>query len=171
MTYAHSAGAVVVVETSAETLFDYLDDPERLGSHMQKPSMMMMGGRMTYGFDEARGRSVGSVIRMGGSVMGLHLSVAEEVVEREPPLSKTWETRGATRLLVIDGYRMGFEISPSGTHCRLRVFIEYDDPPSTAGRILAWLFAPLYARWCVNRMAADAAQRFNRGLKRGKNMS
>ncbi|MDB5526542.1 MAG: hypothetical protein JWM58_4305 [Rhizobium sp.] len=47
MTYAHSAEAVVMVDASAEALFDYLDDQERLGSHMQKPSMMMMGGRMT----------------------------------------------------------------------------------------------------------------------------
>ncbi|WP_234841878.1 hypothetical protein [Sinorhizobium meliloti] len=54
-------------------LFDYLDDQASLGSHMQKPSMMMLGGRMSYEFDEARGRTVGSVIRMRGNILGLVL--------------------------------------------------------------------------------------------------
>ena len=160
MIYAHSAEAVVTVATSVDTLFDYLDDQEHLGSHMQKPSMMMMGGRMTYEFDEARGRAVGSVIRMGGSVLGNRLSVDEIVVEHAPPVRKVWETRGQPRILVIRAYRMGFEISPSGTRCRLRVFIEYDPPSSISGRILAWAFAPLYAGWCVNRMAQDGRKRF-----------
>jgi hypothetical protein len=160
MTYAHSAEAVAIIDASADALFNYLDDQQRLGSHMQKPSMMMMGGRMTYDFDEARGRAIGSAIKMGGSVMGLHLSVEEVVVERQPPVRKAWETRGQPRLLVIGKYLMGFEISPFGTRCRLRVFIEYDHPSSIAGRILAWAFAPVYARWCVGRMAQDGRKRF-----------
>ena len=44
-----------------------LDDQERLAAHMNKPSMMMMGGRMFYEFDAGGGRSVGSIIRMGGT--------------------------------------------------------------------------------------------------------
>jgi hypothetical protein len=165
MTYAHSAEAVVTVATSADTLFDYLDDQEHLGSHMQKPSMMMMGGRMTYEFDEARGRAVGSVIRMGGSVLGIRLSVDEIVVEHTAPVRKVWETRGQPRILVIGAYRMGFEISPSGRLARLRVFIEYDHPASFVGQLLAWVFGPLYARWCVSQMARDAERHFNREFK------
>jgi hypothetical protein len=160
MTYAHSAEAVVMVATSADALFEYLDDQEHLGSHMQKPSMMMMGGRMTYEFDEARGRSVGSVIRMGGSVLGIRLSVDEVVVEHSPPVRKVWETRGQPRILVIGAYRMGFEISPSGKLAQLRVFINYDHPSPVVGRILAWGFASAYARWCVNRMAQSGRMRF-----------
>lgn len=160
-----------MVDASAEALFDYLDDQERLGSHMQKPSMMMMGGQMTYEFDEARGRAVGSVIRMGGNVMGLRLSVEEVVVERAPPFREAWETTGQLRPMVIGGYRMGFEISSSGTRCRLRVFIEYDHPSSFICQILAWLLAPLYARWCVKRMTGDAERQFNRNSKPIRSMS
>lgn len=46
---------------------------------MTKPSMMTMGGRMTYELDEARGRALGCVIKLGGSIAGFRLSV-EEVV-------------------------------------------------------------------------------------------
>jgi hypothetical protein len=160
MTYAHFEDAVVDVKTSADALFDFLDDQTRLGSHMEKPSMMMMGGRMTYAFDEAKGRAVGSVIRMGGGMLGLSLSVEEVVTERTPPLRKTWETRGRPRLLVIGAYRMGFEIGPVGDRQRLRVFIDYDHPSSVFGRLLAFFFARTYARWCIRRMVDGADGQF-----------
>lgn len=114
MTYAHTAQAIADVATSADVLFDYLDDQASLGSHMQKPSMMMLGGRMSYEFDEARGRTVGSVIRMRGNILGLVLSVEEVITERQPPRRKVWETRGPLNFLVIGAYRMGFEISAPG---------------------------------------------------------
>lgn len=153
---------MVDVETTAEALFDYLDDQASLGSHMEKPSMMMMGGRMTYAFDEAKGRAVGSVIKMGGNMLGLQLSVEEVVVERTPPLRKAWETRGRPHLVIIGAYRMGFEIAPTGERRRLRVFIAYNHPRSAIGRVLAVLFAGMYARWCVSRMANDALLHFRR---------
>lgn len=107
MIQPHAAETVVEINASADALFDFLDDQERLGQHMEKPSMLM-GGRMTYAFDGAKGRAVGSVIRMGGSVLGLTLSVEEVVVERTPPFRKAWERRGRPHLLVIGAYRMGF---------------------------------------------------------------
>lgn len=160
MNYAHAAQALADVGTSAEVLFDYLDDQASLGSHMQKPSMMMLGGRMTYRFDDARGRAVGSVIRMQGKMLALVLSVEEVVTERQPPRSKAWETRGHPNLLVIGAYRMGFEINASGHASRLRVYIDYDYPGTFAGKLLGPLFGPIYARWCVDRVAKDAVRRF-----------
>ena len=160
MSYRRAEETTAEVHAPPERLFDHLDDQARLGAHMEKPSMMMLGGRMTYAFDQAKGRAVGSVIEMGGSFLGIRLSVEEVVTERDPPRRKVWETRGRPRLLVIGAYRMGFEITPSGANSRLRVFIEYDDPLSPIGRLLAGGFAPMYARWCVKRMADDARLRF-----------
>jgi Polyketide cyclase / dehydrase and lipid transport len=160
MQYAHTDEAAAEVGVSPDELFAHLDDQARLGAHMEKPSMMMMGGRMIYELDEAKGRAVGSVIKMGGSFLGLRLFVEEAVTERDPPRRKVWETRGRPSILIIGSYRMGFEIEPSGERSKLRVFIEYDDPPSLVGRILGGLFAPVYARWCVKRMAEDARRHF-----------
>lgn len=143
-----------------DQVFEHLDDQARLGSHMEKPSMMMMGGRMNYDFDEDKGRAVGSVITRGGSFMGLESFVEEVVTVRDPPRLKVWETRGRPRLGITGAYRMGFEITPAGKGSRLRVFIDYDPPQTTTGRILGGLFAPMYARWCVNRMAQDAQRHF-----------
>lgn len=161
MTYTHAADSVVEIAATAEALFDYLDDQVRLGAHMEKPSAMMMGGRMTYEFDKARGGAVGAVIRMRGNILWLKLSVEEIVVERVRPVRKAWETCGQPDLLVIGNYRMGFEIKPSGPHQQLRVFIEYDFPGSIFRDLVAWLFAGSYARWCVTRMTDQATRRFN----------
>lgn len=160
MTYAYAADSVAEVAATAEALFDCLDDQARLGAHMEKPSAMMLGGRMTYQFDGAQGRAAGSVIRMSGNILWLKLSVEEVVVEHMRPVRKTWETRGRPDLLVIGAYRMGFEIEPSGPRQRLRVFINYDHPASIIGGMHARLFAGPYARWCVTRMTDEARRRF-----------
>jgi hypothetical protein len=162
MGYSDRDQAVADLRASAQSLFDHLDDQARLGAHMGERSMMMMGGRMTYELDAAQGRAVGSLIKMGGSFLGIPLSVEEVVVVREQAHRKVWETRGLPHILIIGSYRMGFEITPSGggvTH--LRVFIDYDLPASVFGRIAGRLFAPMYARWCVKRMATDAARHFS----------
>ncbi|CAD7036052.1 polyketide cyclase [Pseudorhizobium endolithicum] len=101
MTYQRSASSTVALSALAERVFELLDNPAFLGAHMEEPSVMMLGASMKYDLDEAEGRAVGSVIRMRGSILGLALSVEEVVTERHPPLSKTWETRGTVRLLVI----------------------------------------------------------------------
>jgi hypothetical protein len=151
----------VDVSATPGELFDYLDDQAHLGSHMKNPSKMMMGGSMTYEFDEASGRAVGSVIKMDGSILGFRLFVEEVVTEHQRPTRKIWETRGQPRILIMGAYRMGFEITPTGARSNLRVFIRYDRPPSLTGRLLSPIFAPIYARWCVTRMATDAARHFS----------
>lgn len=164
MAYAFEHEATAEVRAAAQALFDRLDDQTKLGAHMEQRSMMMMGGRMTYDFDEAKGRAVGSVIRMGGSFLGLTLDVEEVVTERVPPTHKTWETRGRPRMIIIKDYRMGFQITPlAADRSRLKVFIAYDRPVSFFGAILAPLLAPMYARWCVQRMIDDAVTHFHVG--------
>lgn len=159
-TYHHQKEAVIPAPQAE--VFAYLDDQTRLAAHMEKRSMMMLGGRMTYEFDASKGRAVGSVIRMGGSFLGLSLFVEEVVTERTPPARKTWETRGPQRLLIIGSYVMGFETGPVGERTKARLFIDYRLPSSLMGRWLGLLFARFYARWCVSRMLDDASQHFQK---------
>lgn len=160
MAYARHDELSVTVSAAPTALFDHLDDQERLAAHMNKPSMMMMGGRMFYEFDAARGRAVGAVIRMGGNFLWLNLLVEEVVTERERPRRKTWETRERPHLVIIGRYRMGFEIDGGPEASKLRVFIDYDLPSSWLGRLLGVMLAPVYARWCARRMAEDAKRTF-----------
>lgn len=162
MTYAFSAEAKARVAAAPETLFAYLDDPRSLGGHMEKPSAMMLGGGMRYAFDAGGGRAVGSVISMKGYVLGLSLTLDEVVTDRAPPARKVWETRATPNLLVIGPYRMGFEIAAAQAQSQLRVFIDFDLPRRGLSRLLGAWFGHPYARWCVERMAQDAARHFER---------
>jgi Polyketide cyclase / dehydrase and lipid transport len=150
----------VDVDADAHSLFAHLDDHRRLASHMEKPSLMMAGATMRVETDALQGQAVGSLIRVTGRVLGVNLAVEEMVIERVPPMRKTWETRGKPRLLVIGSYRMGFTISPQGARSRLVVFIDYQLPPRGFARALALLFGRAYAAWCTRRMATDAVAAF-----------
>lgn len=154
--------ATVEVAAERAELFAYLDDLTRLAAHMERPSMMMGGGKMTYAFDEGQGRAVGSHILMGGSAFGVTLSVDEVVTAREPPRRKVWRTVGEPKLLIIGAYEMGFEIHPAPGGADLRVWIDYRLPEAGLARLAGQAFAGMYARWCVERIVGDALAAFER---------
>jgi len=155
----HFESKALIAAPAAE-VFAYLDDPAHLVSHMAKRSWSMAGGRMELVLDERRGRSQGARIRLTGNMLGLSLAVDEEVVERQPPLHKAWQTVGTPRLLVIASYRMGFDIAPEAAGSRLRVFIDYALPERAPARWLGALLGHPYARWCTGRMARDTLAHF-----------
>jgi hypothetical protein len=148
------------IAAKPELVFERLDDQTRLAQHMEESSMMMGGGRMTYDFDKAQGRAIGSRIKMSGEAFGLSVFAEEIVTERDPPRRKVWHTVGTPRLLVISSYQMGFEIVPAGSHSQLRVWIDYELPSHGVGRWLGAVAGKAYARWCVNQMVSDAVRHF-----------
>lgn len=160
-TFPRRFAATVHVATPPAALFDRLDDPTRLSAHMSTSSWRMVGGGMETVLDEGRGQRPGSRTVLRGRVLGMTLSVESAVVERTPPVRKTWETVGEPRLLVIGRYRMGYEIGSSGTASRVTVFIDYAPPHTVAGRVLCALLGGFYARWCVHEMLAAATTRFS----------
>lgn len=136
MPYAFSRRSETLVSFQPAAVFDVLDDHRRLGRHMGKPSVMMLGGSMHTVLDDKGGREVGSVIRAEGSVLGLRLSIVEKIIERDPPRRKVWETIEEPRLIVFGNYRLRFEIAPDGRGSRVRVFIFYDLPQTSVGRLI-----------------------------------
>ena len=144
------------INASAERVFELLDDQTRLTEHMSTRSWKLGWGRMDTVLDAQRGRSVGSHILLRGRVFGVRLDLDEVVTRREPPLTKTWETLGEPRLLVIGPYRMGFDLTPTGTNVRLRVVIDYELPTKGFSWLLGRLVGRSYAKWCTRRMVRDA---------------
>ena len=133
----HHEEVTVDVAASPERLFEYLDDPTRLGGHMTKPSGMMLGGSMSYEVDERGGREVGSVIRMTGAILGLRLGVRRD---RDRAHSASTQGVGDARTAADDRDRL---LSQSGLL-----------------RHLSLPLAKAYARWCVQRMADDVPEHF-----------
>ena len=148
------------VATSAAALFAHLDDPMHLSAHMSRRSWRMGGGRMDVSVDAGRGQAVGSHIVLSGSAFGLQVALDEVVTERAPPRRKVWQTFGEPHLLVIDAYRMGFDLAAGNVGTRLRVFIDYALPTQGLSRRLGRGLGHAYARWCTRRMVGDAIRRF-----------
>ena len=159
------------VPARPDAVFEFLDDFARLGGHMMNANWMMAGSRMTYEFDAQRGRSLGSVIRLRGSMLGLDLRIDEIVSAHAPPHRKAWSTIGSPRLIVMSGYRMGFQIDPAGPGSHVRIFIDYALPTSGAGRWLGRLLAHAYARWCVRSMSAAVSAQFGPRLRSRNDLS
>ena len=155
-----------IVNVPPAQLFDHLDDPRRLSTHMNQSSAMMLGSRMDTELDAAAGRAVGSNIRMTGRLLGIPLFLEEVVTEHVPPKRKAWQTIGTPQLLVLSEYTMGYEIAPEGAASRLRVFIDYGLPARGLSRWLGRLFGRFYARWCTQRMVQDAVAYFNQPASR-----
>lgn len=150
----------VTLPIGADKIFPFVDDFSRLSSHMSGSSAMMMGGSMGMSFDAGRGQEVGSHVIMKGRVMGIDVFLEEVVTEREPPRHKAWETVGSPRLLVIGGYRLGFDITDENNASKLCIFIDYDLPEKSASRWLGYLLGKMYAKWCVRKMLNSAREHF-----------
>jgi hypothetical protein len=82
--------SVASVTAPAAEVFDYLDDPAHLTAHMDKPSWMMAGGSMHLTLDAAQGKAPGARMRLAGRMLGIALSLEEEVTERVAPVRKSW---------------------------------------------------------------------------------
>jgi hypothetical protein len=148
------------LKVGPERVFAYLDDFRKLSAHMEKSSMMMMGSRMTIETDGHEGIAVGSVVQMRGKILGIALRLREVVTERDPPYRKAWQTL-ESNLLVIGQYELGFQLTRNLANTQVRVFIDYSLPDKGFAKWLGLLFAESYARWCIRRMAQDAAKFFS----------
>ena len=148
------------LKVSPEEAFAYLDDFKKLSAHMEQSSMMMMGSKMTIETDGREGLAIGSTVRMHGKILGIVLDLHEVVTERDPPYRKAWQTV-ESNLLIIGQYKLGFQLTRNIANTQVRVFIDYSLPEKGLAKWLGLLFGDSYARWCIERMAKDAAKFFS----------
>jgi hypothetical protein len=161
----HHEQAEAVVAAPREQLFHFIDDPRHLAAHMSGRTWRTGGTTMHLTLDAGGGRRPGSRMRLEGRVLGIRLAVDTEVIEREPPVRKTWQTVGEPQLLVIGSYRMSVAIHRVPAQSSVVVRIDYALPANRRDALSRWL-ARAYARWCVRRMVSDVAHAFEAGLPR-----
>jgi hypothetical protein len=136
-------------------VFADLDDIAALARHMSERSAAMLGSRLTVSTLRSGG-GVGDRYRWDGRVLGLSIEAIEEVTVYEPPHLKRWCTIGVPRLIVIGGYCMQLRLGESHGGTDVCIRIEYDLPATGWHRFAGALLGHTYARWCVDRMVADA---------------
>ncbi len=149
-----------LIHASAKEVFAYADDHANFSAHMNKSSWMMGGGSMETIVDEARGQKAGSHITMQGKVLGVNLFLDEVITIHKPPHQKEWQTVGNINLIVIDHYKLGFEIEVKENQSKLKVYIDYNIPKTFITKILGQLFGGIYAKWCVRQMISGVDNHF-----------
>jgi hypothetical protein len=93
-------------------------------------------------------------------LLGLKLEIDEQVIERVPAHSKTWQTVGNPRMFILAQYRMGFSLQALPRSCLVTAHIDYSLPTRGYRRLLGRLAGGVYARWCVRNVLDQAAAHF-----------
>jgi len=139
-----------------EKVFQCLDDLGVTGMHMTKSSMPMMGGNLNLEFITSHQTGLGSRYRWTGNVMWMKMDFTVEVTKWTQGKEKTWETIGEPEVIIYSWYRMNLFVNaiPGGTEAQLS--ISYKNPHRLFHKILSFLFADWYCRWCLKQMLGDA---------------
>ncbi len=148
------------IKGNSHTIFLFMDDLAKTGMHMSKRSVMMAGSKLTLVDITKNGTGVGSTFRWYGKMMGMTIDITETVTESVMDKSKKWETIGDAQVILFSWYQMGYEIvpEPNSGYTNVRLWIRYKKPKTWFYRLLSFLFAKLYCRWCLKNMLDDTKQ-------------
>ena len=145
-------------EASASEVFHTVDDLGVTGTHMTNSSAMMMGSKLRLEYLTPHHTGLGSSYRWTGKMMGLQMDFTVNVTKWIEGKEKIWETIGETKLIIYSWYRMFLKVSSIESGTQAELSISYEKPTGFLNRILSFLFANWYCRWCLKKMLGDAKQ-------------
>lgn len=151
--------SITIIETYNATpvdVFKCIDDLGVTGMHMTQSSMMMMGSKLNLEFLTENHTGFASKYRWTGKMMGMLMDFTVEVTKWISPKEKIWETIGDTKLIIYSWYRMHLLIVPGPGGCKAELSICYEKPKGFFNKILSFLFADWYCKWCLKHMLGDA---------------
>ena len=139
-------------------VFRAIDDLGVTGMHMTQSSMMMMGNKLHLEFLTENQTGPGSKYRWTGKILGMKMDFTVEVTKWIEGEEKIWETIGDTKLIIYSWYRMRLNVMPIADSSKAELSITYEKPDRFFNKILSFLFADLYCKWCLNKMLGDAKE-------------
>ena len=153
---------------SPQEVFKTIDDLGVTGMHMTKSSGMMMGSKLHLDFLTANKTGPGSRYRWTGKMMGLTMDFTVEVTKWVNGVEKVWETIGDTKLIIYSWYRMKLLVRESAGKTEAELSISYEKPKGFFNKILCFLFADWYCRWCLKQMLGDAKKEIEHKTAKSK---
>ena len=142
-------------------VFQTIDELGVTGMHMTKSSAMMMGSKLHVQFLTQHHTGLGSRYRWTGKLLGIKMDFTVEVTKWIEEKEKIWETIGDAKLIILSWYRMHLEVHPTSPETQAQLSITYERPNSFFNKILSFLFADLYCKWCLKKMLNDAKKVLN----------
>jgi len=145
-------------KATPDKVFKAIDDLGVTGMHMTKSSMMMMGSKLHLEFLTPHHTGLGSRYRWTGTMMGLKMDFTVEVTKWIEGLEKIWETIGETKLIIYSSYKMELRVQEIVNGTKAELSIAYEKPNGFLNRIVSFLLADWYCRWCLRKMLEDAGK-------------
>jgi hypothetical protein len=143
-------------KSSPDLVFKCLDDLGVTGMHMTKSSVMMMGNKLNLEFLTEKHTGRGTKYRWTGKMMGLKMDFTVEVTKWIEGVEKVWETIGDPRMIIYSWYRMHMLLTADENTTVVELSISYEKPKDGFMKILSFLFADWYCKWCLRKMLRDA---------------
>jgi hypothetical protein len=147
---------------SPEKVFKSIDDLGVTGMHMTQSSGMMMGSKLKLEFLTENHTGQGCKYRWTGKMMGMKMDFIVEVTKWIQNKEKIWETIGEPKLIIYSWYRMHLVVIPAVNGANVELSISYEKPKGFFNKILSFLFADWYCRWCLKKMLSDAERSLNK---------
>ena len=143
------------IQASPEKVFESLDDLGVTGMHMTQSSAMMMGSKLHLHYLTDNHKGLGSKYRWTGKMIGMHMDFTVEVTKWIKPVEKSWETIGESKMIIYSWYRMNLLLTNQKERTLVELSITYKKPNGWFARIVSFLFADWYCRWCLRKMLND----------------
>jgi len=150
---------VNIINAKPQEVFDFMDDINNTGMHMTETNPQMIGSKLNLEWLTDHKRGLNAKYKWTGKVIGLEMKFTVIVTQWEDGKSKTWETIGDSKMIVISWYRMYLELKPNadGT-TTAKLGILYTKPKNLLGYVLG----KRYSIWCVKSMLNDTQKHFNK---------
>ena len=142
-------------KASAEKVFDCIDDLGVTGMHMTESSMPMMGGKMNLEFLTVHKTGPHTTYRWTGKALWWKLDFTVEVTNWIRGKEKTWETIGATKMILYSWFQMNLNVEQTSQETIAYLSISYQRPKGVFNKILCFLLGDWYCTWCLNNMLND----------------
>ena len=138
---------------------------------MTQSSTMMMGSKLKLEFLTANHTGPGSKYRWTGKMMGMVMDFTVEVIKWIPYEEKIWETIGDAKVIIYSWYGMHLIVTPMLDGSKAKLSINYERPKRIFNKILSFLFADWYCKWCLKYMLRDAKKSLESTASNTKNFN
>jgi hypothetical protein len=146
----------IIIHSSPENVFAYMDNLGNTGMHMMENSAMMMGSKLELKQLSENATGLHSKFHWFGKIMGFKMDFTVLVTKWIKDKEKIWETVGTAKMIILKWYQMRLVISPEGQNTKAELSIAYTMPDNIFFRFISFFLAPWYANWCLKNMLHDS---------------
>jgi hypothetical protein len=151
----------IVIHSSPEQTFAFMDNLSNTGMHMMENSAMMMGSKLRLEQLSDNPSGFNAKYRWYGTMMGMRMDFTTLVTLWVKDREKIWETIGKAKMIILKWYRMHLELLPGKDRYEsvAKLSIDYTLPDNIFLRLFALVLSPWYANWCLKNMLNDSKEK------------